>query len=301
VTRLRGQLDGWLGRSFLPDIARPDILPLGSPVLQRKSGYRELLHTWLQFHVGAQLAWDGGQDVWQGGARNVALLYEYWLFFQLEALFRAKFACVEPLHSVLIENDAGLLRLKLQRGVELRTPVGGVWSQRAGRRLAAEFHFNRKFVRSQPHNHDRAGSWTRGVQPDYTISIWPADFTREEAEANASMVHTHFDAKYRVDFARTLFGDENNAEEISDRAESLRETPTAANMLTCSRCMPIEMLSGALPAPTCSIRAMPVTGNSSRSLQVSTRCCQVWARLPSARGRMARPKAWTICAASSTM
>lgn len=228
VTRLRGLLDGLLGRGFLPDIARPDILPLGSPVLQRKSGYRELLHTWLQFHVGAQLAWEGGQDVWQGGARNVALLYEYWLFFQLEALFRTKFTCTEPLHSVLIENDGGLLRLKLQRGVELRTPVGGVWSQSAGRRLSAEFHFNRKFGLHQPHNHSRAGSWTRGVQPDYTISIWPADFTREEAEANAAMVHIHFDAKYRVDFAQTLFGEDSNTDVIHDRAESLRETPTAA-------------------------------------------------------------------------
>ena len=202
VVRLRGTLDSLLGRGFLPDVSRPEMLPLGSPVLQRKAGYRELLHLWLQFHVGAQLAWEGGQDVWQGGARNVATLYEYWLFFQLEALFRAKFACADPLHSVLVENNAGLPRLKLQRGLELRTPIGGVWSQTAGRRLAAEFHFNRKFGRRPDHR--KRGSWTRGVQPDYTISIWPADFTKAEAEATEAMVHIHFDAKYRVDFAKRL-------------------------------------------------------------------------------------------------
>ena len=162
--------------------------------------------------------------MWQGGARNVATLYEYWLFFQLEALFRAKFACVDPLHSVLVENDAGLPRLKLQRGLELKTPIGGVWSQTARRRLAAEFHFNRKFGRRP--NHRERGSWTRGVQPDYTISIWPADFTKSEAEATEAMVHIHFDAKYRVDLAKTVFGDED--EVIRDHAESQRETTTAA-------------------------------------------------------------------------
>lgn len=228
VARLRGLLDGLLGRGFLPDIARPETLPLSSPALQRKAGYRELLHLWLQFHVGAQLAWEGGQEVWQGGARNVAILYEYWLFFQIEALFRAKFACADPLHSVLVENDAGLPRLKLQRGVELRTPIGGVWSHTAGRRLAAELHFNRKFARRRDRDHSCPGSWTRGVQPDYTISVWPADFTEAEAEEKEAMVHIHFDAKYRLDFAKTVFGDDGDEDAIHDRAESPRETPTAA-------------------------------------------------------------------------
>jgi hypothetical protein len=61
TTRLSSRLDKLLGRGFLPDVSRPELLPLGSPVLQRKAGYRELLHAWLQFHVGAQLAWEGGE------------------------------------------------------------------------------------------------------------------------------------------------------------------------------------------------------------------------------------------------
>lgn len=226
--RLRALLDGILARGFLPDISRPDMLPLGSPVLQRKAGYRELLHLWLQFHVGAQLAWEGGQDVWQGGARNVAALYEYWLFFQLEALFRSKFICDEPLHAVLVENDDGLLRLKLQRGVELRATGGDAWSKTAGRRLTAEFHFNRKFGRNQDGDRSRSGSWTRAVQPDYTISIWPQDFDKDVAEANEAMVHIHFDAKYRVDFSKAIFGEDSDNEAIHDRAESQYMTATAA-------------------------------------------------------------------------
>jgi hypothetical protein len=226
VARLRGRLDALLGRGFLPDVSRPELLPLGSPVLQRKAGYRELLHVWLQFHVGAQLAWDGGSEVWHGGARNVATLYEYWLFFQLEALFRSKFDCEKPLHSVLVELDSGLPRLKLQRGLELTTPVGGVWSAKAKRPLKAEFHFNKKFARNQ--DHQKGGSWTRGVQPDYTMTIWPAEFTKEEAEKSEVLVHVHFDAKYRVETVKAMFGAEDDDEIIQDAAESETAKPTAA-------------------------------------------------------------------------
>lgn len=224
--RLRGMLESLLGRGFFPDVSTPTVLPLGSPILQRKSGYRELLRFWLQFHAGAQLAWDGGREVYQGGARNVASLYEYWLFFQLEALFRAKFACADPLHALLIELDAGLPRLKLRRGVALKTPVGGVWSKTAGRRLNAEFQFNRKFARRA----DRAepGSWTRGMQPDFTISIWPAEFTAAEAEAKELMVHVHFDAKYRVEQARELLGDDAEDATFVGGIEAGQEPGTAA-------------------------------------------------------------------------
>jgi hypothetical protein len=224
--RLSGMLESLLGRGFFPDVSAPTVVPLGSPTLQRKSGYRELLRFWLQFHAEAQLAWDGGREVYEGGARNVATLYEYWLFFQLEALFRAKFACAEPLHALLVELEAGLPRLKLRRGVALKTPVGGVWSKTAGRQLKAEFQFNRKFTRG--HDHTQSGSWTRGVQPDFTISIWPAEFTAVEAEAKELVVHVHFDAKYRVEQARELLGDDADDAAFVEGTETKDEQRTVA-------------------------------------------------------------------------
>ena len=146
VTRLRAMLETQLSRGFFPDVSPPTVLPLGSPVLQRKAGYRELLRFWLQFHAGAQLEWKSGAEIFHAGARNVATLYEYWLFFQLEELFRQRFKCDQPLHSVVVDKTKAPPQLVLQRGVELKTPVSGVWSQTAGRDLRAEFHFNRKFT-----------------------------------------------------------------------------------------------------------------------------------------------------------
>ena len=206
--RLRGMLETQLARGFLPDVSPPTMLPVGSPVIQRKSGYRELLRFWLQFHAGAQLVWHGGYDVYAAGARNVATLYEYWLFFQLETLFRQKFACSQALHELLIEVDDGLPRLKLRRGVELKAPVTGASSESAGRRLHAEFHFNRRFAHTNEPM--KAGTWSRGAQPDYTISIWPADFSAAEAEAKELMVHVHFDAKYRVERVQEVLGSDDD-------------------------------------------------------------------------------------------
>ena len=146
----------------------------------------------------------------------MATLYEYWLFFQLEELFRQRFKCDQPLHAVVVDKTKAPPQLVLQRGVELKTPVSGVWSQTAGRDLRAEFHFNRKFTPRSAR--DKTGSWTRGVQPDYTISIWPAKYSKEEAEQNELMVHVHFDAKYRVERLSELVGDD--ADDIAFNKES---------------------------------------------------------------------------------
>ena len=226
ANRLRGMLETQLGRGFLPDVSAPVVVPIGSPVLQRKAGYRELLHFWLQFHAGAQLVWEGSADVFHAGARNVATLYEYWLFFQLEKLFRQRFTCEQALHAIIVNKDKAPPQLMLKRGVELRTPVAGVWSNKASRRLKAEFHFNRKF--SPRSEQGKAGSWTRGVQPDYTISIWPAEYSREEAERNELMAHVHFDAKYRVDNIRELLGDTTDDVAFERETEAVLENRTAA-------------------------------------------------------------------------
>ena len=191
--------------------------------MQRKAGYRERLRFWLQFHAGAQLEWKSGAEIFRAGARNVATLYEYWLFFQLEELFRQRFKCDQPLHAVVVDKTKAPPQLILQRGVELKTPVSGVWSQTAGRDLRAEFHFNRKFTPRSAR--DKTGSWTRGVQPDYTISIWPAKYSKEEAEQNELMVHVHFDAKYRVERLSELVGDD--ADDIAFNKESNRKRKLA--------------------------------------------------------------------------
>ena len=48
---------------------------------------------------------------------------------------------------------------RLKRGVELKTPVAGSWSQTAGRHLKAEFHFNRKYTPGTDRNKTGSSTW----------------------------------------------------------------------------------------------------------------------------------------------
>ncbi|MBK8110765.1 MAG: hypothetical protein IPK46_10785 [Saprospiraceae bacterium] len=59
--------------------------------MQRKEGYREVLRVWLMFDLAAKLIWTGGEDIYSGGKKDIATLYEYWLFFKLLDLFQSIF------------------------------------------------------------------------------------------------------------------------------------------------------------------------------------------------------------------
>lgn len=202
--RLTASVDDWLGRGFFRELGEMRYAPLGSPVLQRKAGYRELLRTWLRFHTAAELSWKGGEEVFHAGQRDVASLYEYWLFFELLEWFCKKCRNGDrPQIEELIEGlDEGSPNLKLKKRFELGPFTGSFAGQ--SRRLKARFAYNRRFaVTSDRH---LSGSWTRAMHPDYTLSFWPEELSEEDAERLELLVHIHFDAKYRVENIEDLFG-----------------------------------------------------------------------------------------------
>jgi hypothetical protein len=48
-------------------------------------------------------------------------------------------------------------------------------------------------------NQKLAGSWTKTLRPDFTLSVWPAEFSEEYAEEKELIVHIHIDSKYKVE------------------------------------------------------------------------------------------------------
>ena len=88
---MAAKLNEVLSRNFFRDISPLRMLPLGSPVLLRKPGYRELLQFWQRFNDNSQVSWKGGDEVYHAGKRDVAALYRSWLFFQLLHWFCGKF------------------------------------------------------------------------------------------------------------------------------------------------------------------------------------------------------------------
>lgn len=187
------ELESQLQHAIFNDISRPSTLKLNSPVLQRKEGYREVLRVWLMFDLAARLIWTGGDDIYKGGKKDIATLYEYWLFFKLLDLLQNTFE-IEPKDiSELIKETPDGLNLQIKQGKF--TALRGVYDS-GSRKLNIQFNYNRSFSGNK--TYPESGSWTTTLRPDYTLSFWPFGLSEKDAEQQELIVHVHFDSKYKV-------------------------------------------------------------------------------------------------------
>lgn len=223
------KLNSYLSYSFFNEISEARTLKLNSPLLQKRSGYREVLNRWLQFDLASKLIWHGGEDVYEAGKRDIATLYEYWLFFQLYDLVIQKFnlqAYQNQNFEHLFELDEAGLSLKLKSGKELI--IKGE-TDFVSRNLTIRFSYNRTFKGGSDYTTGKAGSITTTLRPDYTLSIWPTSFTEEEAEKEEVITHIHFDAKYKIQNIRDQYTD-SEEEEVLIRIEERERKGTFKNI-----------------------------------------------------------------------
>lgn len=220
------KLNGWLSHSFFHDVSNIQTMALNSPALQRKEGYREVLQAWMMSKLAAQITWKGGDNVYQAGKRNVAALYEYWVFFKLLDIVKKTFHLElnEEDEKKLVKTDKGNINLELKQGhVKM---IGGQFHE-ASRTLNIRLYYNRTFSISE--HLEKSGSWTAAMRPDYTLSIWPGNIKEEDAEEQDLIVHIHFDAKYKLN--KILLNDQEKYDTltISDDDESLSEEDMLMN------------------------------------------------------------------------
>lgn len=210
--RLVNELENHLHHTVFKAISAPHLLKLNSPVLQRKEGYREVLKVWLMFDLAAKLIWKGGEDVYEGGKKDIATLYEYWLFFKLLEILQHLFE-IEPkqLEKLISAKDEGL-NINLKQGKF--TALKGIFDS-GNRKFNVQFNYNRSFTGKA--DYPNSGSWTTTLRPDYTLSVWPSEIGINQAEDEELIVHIHFDAKYKVD----------NIFQITDKEEGLDEEKTS--------------------------------------------------------------------------
>lgn len=183
-----------LNQSFFKEISRPNSLKLNSPVLQRKSGYREILNAWLKFDLAAKLVWHGGNNVYDAGKKDIATLYEYWLFFALLDILKEIFDIEPKSIEELMQFDKGKISLNLKQGTTIA--LKGVFNS-IYRNLNVQFSYNRSFGGKK--SYPSAGSYITTLRPDYTLSFWPHEIMSEkDAELKELITHIHFDAKYKV-------------------------------------------------------------------------------------------------------
>jgi predicted component of viral defense system (DUF524 family) len=209
------ELESKLHHSVFKYISRPNLLKLNSPILQRKEGYREVLRVWLMFDLAAKLIWKGGDDIYHGGKKDIATLYEYWLFFKLLDLFQSIFE-IEPKDiSELIKETSDGLSLQIKQGVF--TALRGVYNA-GSRKFNIRFNYNRSF--SGKKSYPDSGSWTTTLRPDYTLSFWPFGISENEAEEQELIVHIHFDAKYKIANINDFLDRNNDSDLDQEKVEN---------------------------------------------------------------------------------
>ena len=192
--QLTQELDRHLNSPLLRSVSPLRQFPAGNQVLQKKAGYRDVLRTYLLADVAAKLTWEGGDEVYGAGKRDVAALYEYWAFMRLAQVVGE--LCEQPVHLPdLVEDKGDGLAIKLKAGVHqsLHATYRG-----APVPLDLTLHFNRRFATGG--SGDTA--WSRPMQPDCSLEVQ----TPEPFDLELGSVWLHFDAKYRVERVHELFG-----------------------------------------------------------------------------------------------
>jgi predicted component of viral defense system (DUF524 family) len=214
VAHLVEQLDALLAADLFTAVGELAQFPAGSQVLQKRAGYRDIYRAYVQFEAAARLSWGGGDDEYGAGQRDVATLYEYWVFLQLaEAVSRL---CQEPLDRQALLDRRGDDNLVIGLKQGRRKVMTGV-VRRLGRALRLELWYNRSFNLGT----GMAASWTRPMRPDYSLLIRP-----EPGSPGFEEIWLHFDAKYRVENLVGLFG--GSAEADTDEEAALLDGERAA-------------------------------------------------------------------------
>jgi len=209
---LQAALDSVLARPFFRQIGALNRLPLDNPTLQKRDGYREILRAWLLTQAAAMLAWDRDDENHHGPTRNVATLYEYWVFLQLHEILDGIDGVSRDLDNPKPTDDAepfldqknGELVINLKRGKKTCAPFTITLDR--GVVLRLHLYYERTFQMQQ--GATDASSYSRQFKPDYTLAIFPFRFTTEHDAAEAGKIaYVHLDAKYRAENMKMIFGD----------------------------------------------------------------------------------------------
>lgn len=202
IATVMQQLGEVLHQDMFSEIGPLARFPADDQVLQKREGYRDIFKAYVETEFAARLSWQSSADDYGAGQRDVATLYEYWAFIQLSQVVADLVGKTFDL-SPLVQSRSDGLTVGIRTGVET-VLVGEV--ERFDRRMKVELCFNRTFQRSK----GRTGSWTRPMRPDYSLLISPA----EGESATFEPITLHFDAKYRVDFVKEIFGSDDDPMDV---------------------------------------------------------------------------------------
>ena len=206
---------------FFNDVGTLNIMPQNNQVLQKREGYSQIFSAYSMLELALQLDWRGKDDVYEGESKNVSLLYEYWLFFELFDILKSIDSC--ELVKETGENDFlkrdDILTISLQQGKKSRQCF---CVKKYG--LKINLYYNRTFSATEFKQTVYEGSYSRQFRPDYTLAIFPDCYEKEnEAVRDGAISYLHFDAKYRImDFSK-IFGMDDDQKDKSENKKELEK------------------------------------------------------------------------------
>lgn len=219
---IHNMLDEIFNDGFFDEIGKLDIMPQNNQVLQKREGYSQIFSAYSMIDLALRLNWSGHDDVYEGESKNVALLYEYWLFFELYKIIDSIDGCKKVYlkdDDFLTVSDGGITIL-LQEGKKSRQSFV---IERLHTKI--NLYYNRTFSRKEFKTTLYEGSYSRPFRPDYTIAIFPDSYVKgcnngeNEAVKNGAVSYIHFDAKYRVTDLTSLVGKRTDEYEEIEFAE----------------------------------------------------------------------------------
>ena len=221
---MQNMLESILQNHFFDDIGRLEILPQNNQVLQKRRGYSEIFSAFLMVDLALQLDWKGKDSIYDGESKNVALLYEYWIFFELNKIVRMIEGCnvINTKKEPFISIDDNRLSILLKQGVK---SCQSFVIENLHTRI--NLYYNRTFSPTDFKCTKYEGSYSRHFRPDYTIAIFPnkyyasSDNGERKALEAGDISYIHFDAKYRISDITSIFSNQKTS--IDEIVQELEE------------------------------------------------------------------------------
>ena len=264
-------LDDMLRSPFFEDVGSLRIMPQNNQTLLKQDGYFQIFKAFQMIDLALDLDWEGKDNVYEGEAKNVALLYEYWLFFMLFNTIKNLEGCIlRP-----VEEDAFLEIIKDKLTVSLKeSKESRQYFHLPSYGVKINLYYNRVFKHKDFMGTQYEDSYSRPFRPDYTLAIFPDSFIHGGKDGEIEAVHAgavryvHFDAKYRVTKLENLIGrDENDDNQI---AKELDDDKRAAvvNVYKIGDLLKMHTYNDAIRRTVGSYVLYPGTGETKKDFQV---------------------------------
>jgi predicted component of viral defense system (DUF524 family) len=217
---------------FFKEISALKRIPFDNQTLQKRFGYKEILNVWLISQLALKVKWEGRENSFSAATRNVAELYEYWLYFKILEILEDSSINLKPInistadpeikYTAAIQYTNNGMLINLCKGEE---SLMAFKSENGQLDLRIHFYYNKTFSKRTNNNPNISqvngiNSYSAPFRPDYSLVIFPNEYANsnsiENMEKTASndgrIAYLHFDAKYRVDKIKKAWGTENTDE-----------------------------------------------------------------------------------------